>query len=186
MPMWCSTSDSPHPNDGISQAHHRIVRIPPGESVVLNSAEHAPYLLLVEILNNDLDFDPARRTNKEILKRIVAKENEAKGASRDLISFNLSPGSRRPKSMPDLVVDSETVLSEDTISIANVLPPVPPIGVDVPGEEEEIDLVEQLYGTNRSLRRPIDLSESIILPPAPKNKELDMAAWSRTSSVPPS
>jgi phosphatidylinositol 4-kinase len=154
--------------------------------VVLNSAERAPYLLLVEILNEDLDFDPTKRANKEVLKRIVAKENEAKGASRDLISFNLSIGSHRQKSIPELVVDSETVLSEDTVNVANVIPPTPPSGVDVPGEEEEIDLVEQLYGTNQSLRRPIDLSESIILPPTPKNKELDMVAWSRSSSIPSS
>ena len=184
--MWCSTSDAPRPDSWISQAHHRIVRIPPGESVVLNSAERAPYLLLVEILNNDLDFDPSGRANKEVLKRIVTKENEAKGASRDLISFNLSTGHRRPKFIPDIVVDSETVLSEDMVGVANVIPPTPLGGVNIPGEEEEIDLVEQLYGTNQSLRRPIDLSESIILPPAPKNKELDMAAWSRSPSVPSS
>lgn len=186
MPMWCSTSDTAWLTNGVSQPHHRIVRIPPGESVVLNSAERAPYLLLVEILNDDLDFDPNKRANKEVLKRIVAKENEAKGASRDLISFNLSTGSHRQKSIPHLVVDSETVLSEDTVNVANVIPPTPPGDVDIPGEEEEIDLVEQLYGTNQSLRRPIDLSESVVLPPTPKNKELDMVAWSRSSSIPPS
>jgi phosphatidylinositol 4-kinase len=140
----------------------------------------------MEILKDDLDFDPARRPNKEVLKRIVTKENEAKGTSSELISFNLSTGFHRQKSIPNLVVDSETVLSEDTVGIANVIPPTPPSGVDIPGEEEEIDLVEQLYGTNQSLRRPIDLSESIVLPPAPKNKELDMAAWSRSSSIPSS
>lgn len=183
--MWCSTSDTPRPTNGLSQPHHRIVRIPPGESVVLNSAERAPYLLLVEILNDDLDFDPTKRANKEVLKRIVTKENEAKGASRDLISFNLSTGSHRQKSIPELVIDTETVLSEETVDVANVIPPTPG-GADIPGEEEEIDLVEQLYGTSQSLRRPIDLSESIVLPPTPKNKELDMAAWSRSSSIPPS
>jgi phosphatidylinositol 4-kinase len=139
----------------------------------------------VEILNDDLDFDPTKRANREVLKRIVAKENEAKGASRHLISFNPSSRSHRRKSIPDLVVESETELSEDTIDVANVIPPTPD-GADIPGEEEEIDLVEQLYGTNGSLRRPIDLSESIVLPPTPKNKELDMVAWSRSSSIPPS
>jgi phosphatidylinositol 4-kinase len=48
-----------------------------------------------------------------------------------------------------------------------------------------MDLVEQLYGADQPLRsQPINLSDSIVLPPAPKNKDLDMAAWSR--SVPPS
>jgi phosphatidylinositol 4-kinase B len=184
MPLWCSTSDTPQPTNGLSQPHHRIVRIPPGESVVLNSAERAPYLLLVEILNDDLDFDPTKRANKEVLKRIVSKENEAKGASRDLISFNLS-GSYGQKSI-EHVVDSETALSEDTADVANVIQPTPSSDAENPGEEEEIDLVEQLYGTSESLRRPIDLSESIVLPPTPKNRELDMAAWSRSSSIPPS
>lgn len=185
MPLWCSTSDTPRPINGLSQPHHRIVRIPPGESVVLNSAERAPYLLLVEILNDDLDFDPTKRANKEVLKRIVSKENEAKGASRDLISFNLS-GSHGQKSIPEHVVDSEAALSEDTGDVANVIQPSPSGDAENPGEEEEIDLVEQLYGTSESLRRPIDLSESIVLPPTPKNKELDMATWSRSSSIPPS
>ncbi|OBZ75121.1 hypothetical protein A0H81_04201 [Grifola frondosa] len=51
--------------DGTPQPHHRIVRIPPGESVVLNSAERAPYLLLIEILHGDLDFDPAKRSTRK-------------------------------------------------------------------------------------------------------------------------
>ncbi|KAJ6630818.1 kinase-like domain-containing protein [Mycena sp. CBHHK59/15] len=128
MPMWCSSSDTPRPQ-GVPQPHHRIVRIPPGESVVLNSAEHAPYLLLIEILNDDLNFDPTKRGNKEV--------------------------------------------------------PATPMNAAPPPEEEEMDLVEQLYGIDQSLRsQPINLSDSIVLPPALKNKDLDMAAWSR--SVPPS
>jgi hypothetical protein len=185
MPMWCSSSDAPRSTDGIPKPHHRIVRIPPGESVVLNSAERAPYLLLMEILHDDLDFDPAKRANKEVLKRIVAKENERSGASRDLISFS-STGMQRQKSVQDPVIGSDTVLGEDVPEVPNVVPPTPTNESDIPEEEEEIDLVEQLYGTNQSLRGPIDLSESIVLPPAPKNKELDMVAWSRSSSIPPS
>lgn len=184
MPMWCSSSDTPRPASGISQPHHRIVRIPPGESVVLNSAERAPYLLLMEILNDDLDFDPAKRSNKEVLKRIVAKENEKKGASRELISFNTTP--HRHKSLPNPITAPDSVLGEEIADEPNVIPPTPLSGSNMPGEEEEIDLVEQLYGANQSLRQPIDLSESIVLPPAPKNKDLDMVAWSRSSSIPPS
>jgi phosphatidylinositol 4-kinase len=52
-------------------------------------------------------------------------------------------------------------------------------------QEEEIDLIEQLYGDQESLRsRPLDLSDSIVLRPAPKNKDLDLAAWSRPTSQP--
>ncbi|KAH7926326.1 kinase-like protein [Leucogyrophana mollusca] len=167
MPMWCSSSDTPRPS-GCSQPHHKIVRIPPGESVVLNSAERAPYLLLIEILNGDLDFDPMKRGNKETLKRIVTKENERKGASRELITFSSPQNTHRQKSIVDTVAGSES-------ATASLL-----------GDDEEMDLVEQLYGAGQSLRGPIDISESIVLPPAPKNRELDMVAWSRTSSLPSS
>ncbi|TEB31287.1 kinase-like protein [Coprinellus micaceus] len=115
----------------LSTPHHRIVRIPPGESVVLNSAERAPFLLLVEVLHDDLDFDPVKKSNKEVLRNIVLKGSRQKG-------------------------------------------------------DEEIDLVEQLYGNDQPLGKMIDFSESIVLPPTPKNKELDLAAWSRTPPIPQS
>lgn len=184
--MWCSSSDSPRPHGG-SQPHHRIVRIPPGESVVLNSAERAPYVLLIEILNDELDFDPSKRANKDILKKIVIKENERKGASKDLIPFNNLTPIQHAK--------SNSGAYGDLVDSASTEYPLPPIVVPATPtsttmtfeEEEEIDLVEQLYGADQSLRsRPVDISDSIVLPPTPKNKELDMAAWSRPPSIPPS
>ncbi|KAJ7172461.1 kinase-like protein [Mycena filopes] len=177
MPMWCSSSDTPRPQ-GVPQPHHRIVRIPPGESVVLNSAQHAPYLLLIEILNDDLDFDPAKRGNKEVLKKIVLKESERKGASADLIPFNLAGRSTKAEYVndADLVAEPQGILKPAVV----IEPPAAP-----ESDEEEMDLVEQLYGADQSLRsQPINLSDSIVLPPALKNRDLDMATWSR--SVPPS
>ncbi|EPQ29592.1 uncharacterized protein PFL1_02811 [Pseudozyma flocculosa PF-1] len=56
--------------------HHRVIRINPGEAVVLNSADRVPYLLNVEVLNNDLDFDPDRRQNRETLRRLVTEEDQ--------------------------------------------------------------------------------------------------------------
>ncbi|KIK96801.1 hypothetical protein PAXRUDRAFT_825563 [Paxillus rubicundulus Ve08.2h10] len=194
MPMWCSSSDilrSPSTTGINTQPHHKIVRVPPGEAVVLNSAERAPYLLLIEILHDDLDFDPSKRGNKEVLKRIVTKENERKGASKELITF----GSTRTKAPAGVyaVVGSEQALGEDSADVQDG----GPSGIDdvvtqhtgsttslVP--DEEMDLVEQLYGEGQFLRGPIDLTESIVLPPAPKNRELELAAWSRMSSIPSS
>ncbi|RPD80177.1 kinase-like protein [Lentinus tigrinus ALCF2SS1-7] len=191
MPMWCTSSDAPQAPQGIPQPHHRIVRIPPGESVVLNSAERAPYLLLIEILHNDLDFDPAKRSNKEILKKIVIKENESKGASKDLVPFsrNDSSKSRPAVVIPEHVNGSEVALGTDT-SDGEQSSPVPSatspsVISPEPPEEEEIDLVEQLYGEESSLKaNNMDLSDSIVLPPPPKNKELDMVTWSRAPSNP--
>ncbi|KAJ8454205.1 hypothetical protein ONZ45_g19394 [Pleurotus djamor] len=59
----------------------------------------------------------------------------------------------------------------------------PPSSPDA-SPDEELDLVEQLYGTADLRSLPLDLSDTIVLPPAPKNKELDMATWSRVSSLP--
>jgi hypothetical protein len=186
MPMWCSSSDSPLPRNG-TKPHHKVVRIPPGESVVLNSAERAPYLLIIEILNDDLDFDPTKRSNKEALKRIVTKENERKGASKELIAFATSSLPSKHKPIGDPVVGLENALGKDTTEEPETSS-VPAASAtsstaSLIGEDEEMDLVEQLYGAGQSLRGPRDLTESIVLPPAPKNKELDMVAWSRTSSI---
>lgn len=190
IPLWCSSADKVSSPQSVPTPHHRIVRIPPGECVVLNSAERAPYLLVVEILNNDLDFDPSNRHNKSTLQRIVAKESEKKGASRDFIPF---PSASSSQDQPSIRVNvSDAVLGKDTpemengtfapISAANSVVPAP---LAQTKEEEEIDLVEQLYGDEESLRsRPLDLSDSIVLRPTPKNKDLDLATWSRSSSQP--
>ncbi|KAJ1994376.1 Phosphatidylinositol 4-kinase pik1alpha (PI4-kinase)(PtdIns-4-kinase) [Coemansia sp. RSA 1358] len=45
IPLWCPESGGQH--------HHRIVRIPTDDTVVLNSAERAPYLLTLEVLEPD-------------------------------------------------------------------------------------------------------------------------------------
>ncbi|KZT09426.1 kinase-like protein [Laetiporus sulphureus 93-53] len=194
MPMWCGSSDTPVPPQGVPQPHHRIVRIPPGESVVLNSAERAPYLLLIEILHGDLDFDPAKRNNKEILKKIVLKEAERKGSSKDFVTFtgNLSAAKRSTNPPESATVVEETIgiNNEDVVESPTVListfPPTPVSPTPPEDDEEEIDLVEQLYGEDNSLlNREADLSDSIVLPPPPKNKELDMATWSRSNSIPP-
>ncbi|GLB34940.1 putative PI3 PI4-kinase family protein [Lyophyllum shimeji] len=179
MPMWCSSSDSATPR-GRTQPHHRIVRIPPGESVVLNSAERAPYLLLIEILHDDLDFEPTKRSNKEVLKKIVIKEDERKGTSRDLVPFNNLSTSRPHHAAAAGGVVAVPHLDSPRPSTATAPTSVASAAPAFPADDEEIDLVEQLYGSEQSLRsRTIDLSESIVLPPAPKNRELDMAAWSR-------
>ncbi|KAH3681021.1 hypothetical protein WICMUC_000002 [Wickerhamomyces mucosus] len=46
---------------------HKIVQIAANEAAVLNSAERVPFLLLIEYLNDDLDFDPQSDTNNALL-----------------------------------------------------------------------------------------------------------------------
>jgi phosphatidylinositol 4-kinase len=159
---------------------------------VLNSAERAPYLLVIEVLHNDLDFDPSNRHNGSTLLKIVAKENEKRGTSKDLIPFSSASPANQDQSSFRLNA-SDAVLGEDTPEMqSGTFSDVPvaattEVASPVPSneEEEEIDLIEQLYGDQESLRsRPLDLSDSIVLRPAPKNKDLDLAAWSRPTSQP--
>ena len=46
LPLWCPASAT-HPH------HHRVVRISPSDSTVLNSAERVPYLILVEVIESE-------------------------------------------------------------------------------------------------------------------------------------
>jgi hypothetical protein len=192
MPLWCLSADKAPSPQSIPTPHHRIVRIPPGECVVLNSAERAPYLLVVEVVHNDLDFDPDNRRNKSTLQKILDKENEKKGASRDLIPFSPIASINQDQSSFRVNV-SDAVLGEDTPEVQSgeishvSVPETTETSSPTPshGEEEEIDLIEQLYGDRGTLRsRPLDLSDSIVLRPAPKNKDLDLATWSRSTSQP--
>ena len=193
--MWTSDADSTHHSKGVAKGHNRIVRIPPGESVVLNSAERAPYLLIVEVLVGDLDFVPTKRSNKEILKRIAVKEDaevmrrrsDADGVHpRRSIQTN-GPSSVREDSaaLPDTSFSNSTPISESTADDPTSPIPMstsPSVAISESEEDEEMDLVEQLYGANVSVRtQGGDLSDSIVLPTAPKNKALDVAAWSKGS-----
>lgn len=71
IPSLCSaTVDNP--------VHHRIVRINPAEAIVLNSAKRVPYLLIIEILENNLSFDPQKVENKEKIIKILSNTKKGK------------------------------------------------------------------------------------------------------------
>ena len=85
--------------------HHRIVRLNPAESTVLNSAEKVPYLLMVEILRDDFTFDPESPENQRLLASLIAEQGQKKRI------FDLSDSPRiqtggRPEPEPEPVVDS--------------------------------------------------------------------------------
>ncbi|SCV73642.1 BQ2448_6072 [Microbotryum intermedium] len=66
----------------------RIVRISPSESVVLNSADRAPFVIHVEVLENDLDFDPNRRQNAEDLRRALQERDGGSSSARAAVNGN--------------------------------------------------------------------------------------------------
>lgn len=137
--------------------HHRIVRICPSEAVVLNSADRAPYLIVVEVLERDLDFDPARRQNAEDIRNVI-DEREGRRQTRTPIpnnpytSFTANRRDARQRqeasaepSTPRVDYEAlrDTELSStnsESRSQKNDLP-APKVS-----QGEEVDLVEQLYG----------------------------------------
>ncbi|KAF2875078.1 phosphatidylinositol 4-kinase-like protein PIK1 [Massariosphaeria phaeospora] len=66
--------------DGIAShsQHHRIVRINPAEATSLNSAERVPYLLMVEVLQEDFDFDPDTEQNQQLLEKLMLEKGTSK------------------------------------------------------------------------------------------------------------
>lgn len=160
---------------------------------MLNSAERAPYLLLIEILHDDLDFDPAKRNNKEILKKIVLKEIEKEGSSKDLDAFSgrvpiphhsrTTSGTEHNLAEASIGNDTDEIRNTPAITVSAF--PLSPMSPGTLEDDEEVDLVEQLYGNDDALNnREVDLSESIVLPPPPRNRDLDVLTWSRSSSTP--
>ncbi|WVQ80010.1 hypothetical protein IAT38_002111 [Cryptococcus sp. DSM 104549] len=215
MPLWCA-ADHGHEQGGETSAgaplktrlyrdrtsakgHSRVVRISPGDSVVLNSAERAPFLLHVEILVGDLDFEPTRRENRELLKKIVVAEDMKKrkrdgGAGGPVGGGGVGEGyfgggghqdgfgSLMPASVPAEPASPRERNGKSESGREEVAAEEKEIK---PDEVEEVDLVEQLYGAKLSVHDVLpDLSESIPLPSAPKNKQLDLAAWDRRSPAP--
>jgi len=193
MPLWCA-ADHSHEEGGESstanstpfrgkirgekrKGHSRVVRISPGDSVVLNSAERAPYLLHVEILEGDLDFDPTRRENRDLLKKIVIQEDLRRRKKELGIGDSAKPtrlegfGSPMPEAPPEQALQvEEEMVGPPTLSRKDTKPE----------EVEEMDLVEQLYGAKLSVKDVLpDMSETLPYSNGPKNKALDVLAWDR-------
>lgn len=140
----------------------------------------------MEILHNDLDFDPSKKENNDMLRRMVLQEVGHRGMS---TNWNGTPENGNgngsfhlPSNKDDDVLEAKAI--GDIPVVGEVMPPTP-IQV-IPEEDEEMDVVEQLYGSDLSHRPGTTaLNDSIALPTARKNKDLDLEVWSK-SSAPPS
>nr|OQO21791.1 hypothetical protein B0A51_09593 [Rachicladosporium sp. CCFEE 5018] len=56
--------------------HHRIVRLNPAEATSLNSAAKVPYLLMLEIIHDDFDFDPDSQQNEQLLAALLSDKGK--------------------------------------------------------------------------------------------------------------
>jgi hypothetical protein len=89
--------------------HHRIVRLNPAEATVLNSAEKVPYLLMVEVLRDDFDFNPSTSDNERLLAKLLSEQ----GSGRKRI-FDLSESARTPNGLKTPEPNSHSVFGPVT------------------------------------------------------------------------
>ncbi|KAK1815443.1 Phosphatidylinositol 4-kinase pik1alpha (PI4-kinase)(PtdIns-4-kinase) [Friedmanniomyces endolithicus] len=76
IPLICPASLI---NGAASQSvHHRIVRLNPAEATSLNSAEKVPYLLMLEVLREDFDFNPESQQNVQLLAQLASENGKPK------------------------------------------------------------------------------------------------------------
>lgn len=224
FPLWCTAdnTDASQPSQAKLQPprHHRVIRINPSEAVVLNSADRVPFLLHVEVLNNDLDFDPDRRQNRETLRRLVTEEDVRRrkvAASSGRSSFVQSAnehsrtasdnGADTPTATPHLAPTDaahaphshdprqlgtpstpKLVLQHDgDVGSASDAHQAVPLNSDAipPESGEEIDLTEQMYGSDlagfggeRERCSSDEEQEDLAL----RNRMHDTAAWTSAPS----
>jgi hypothetical protein len=93
--------------DGIpSQSqHHRIVRINPAEATSLNSAERVPYLLMVEVLQEDFDFDPDTEQNQQLLEKLMLEKGTSRRRLFDITNAEHLALDRTPPNGDDSVFE---------------------------------------------------------------------------------
>lgn len=153
FPTWCSGTADDHA--GHAERHHRVVRISASEAVVLNSADRVPYLLHVEVLRNDLDFDPERRYNRELLQRLLGLKSSSTPIA------------------PLFLAQAEASSAPDTPDMRPATPLTPQ------PRPEEMDLTEQMYGSDLAAFGAERDEDGGI---GEKNHTLDSAAWAHSAS----
>lgn len=119
IPLWCpATAEKPH--------HHRVVRISPSDAVVLNSAERvstslvilmnmifltayikAPYLLMIEVLDDEMTFEDDYSAALYRMRRLMKKKNRKRSKG----------GIASPKSASGTIASVSTPRSRERDSV---------------------------------------------------------------------
>jgi hypothetical protein len=101
------TLSPPTLKDGIASQsqHHRIVRINPAEATSLNSAERVPYLLMVEVLKEDFDFDPDTEQNQQLLEKLMFEKGTSRRRLFDITNAEYLALDRTPPNGSDSVFE---------------------------------------------------------------------------------
>lgn len=104
------TLSPPTLKDGVASLsqHHRIVRINPAEATSLNSAERVPYLLMVEVLQEDFDFDPDTEQNQQLLEKLMLEKGTSRRRLFDITNAEYLAFDRTPPNGTDSVFEPAT------------------------------------------------------------------------------
>lgn len=94
--------------------HHRIVRLNPAEATSLNSAERVPYLLMVEVLREDFDFNPDSEANQQLLAQLL--QDKSGGRKR---MFDITHASRSGGQASGSEFESDSVFEPANGDLAN-------------------------------------------------------------------
>ncbi|ODV65274.1 kinase-like protein [Hyphopichia burtonii NRRL Y-1933] len=71
-----------------NKKYHKLLKLSVNEACVLNSAERVPFLLFVEYLSDEIDFNPFSEQNQKIIsRRSKMKEPKSEEVTEDLISM---------------------------------------------------------------------------------------------------
>ncbi|KAL7753394.1 Phosphatidylinositol 4-kinase pik1alpha (PI4-kinase)(PtdIns-4-kinase) [Sorochytrium milnesiophthora] len=113
IPLWC-------PAVGNNTFHHQVVRISPNDAVVLNSADRAPYLVFIEVLENECGFKMLKSESRQPLEKSLAKSA--------LSDDQVSP--ERPSVETRRLADNETIANGLSIGAGNAyVPPNNPVSI---------------------------------------------------------
>ncbi|EGV63299.1 hypothetical protein CANTEDRAFT_114597 [Yamadazyma tenuis ATCC 10573] len=64
-----------------NKKYHKILKLNVNEACVLNSAERVPFLLLIEYLSDEFDFDPSSEANLRIINSQLSRSSFEKSTS---------------------------------------------------------------------------------------------------------
>ncbi|KAF2653105.1 phosphatidylinositol 4-kinase-like protein PIK1 [Lophiostoma macrostomum CBS 122681] len=184
--------------DGIPSRsqHHRIVRINPAEATSLNSAERVPYLLMVEVLKEDFDFDPETEQNHQILERLMLEKGATKRRLFDITNAEYLAHDRVSPNGTDSVFEpangdlSSTalikVLSEEDISsdLARVAITTNSGSSKVPAPRSSSGANTMSSVVTTSTPRTSDMEISRSNSPAPRKMTVSMARGSQGPDQP--
>lgn len=127
---------------------HKLVTITASEAQVLNSAEKVPYLLLIEYLKDEFDFDPTTDENIVILK----KSNFSK--STPLFDLNYLAKKRDNESNGLPFSDSQEALVDDIVEGHDIIGTNSPRAVsgsiEVQGKEMDLGDMSMIHVMNQT------------------------------------